>query len=226
MRRGHCPGFARPRSIPALPARPSETGTRSRADKRLTPGQKPVERRQRARRHDIGRDAAAPRRSGTGEASPSLRSCAPPRAETRPCANRPRPARTPGTPRIARTSPGNPAPLPRSIRVLRVRRDKRQQLRRIEHMPAPQIGERVAADKIDARRPAGQQIRHRLRAAPVFHVKPERSRRSPARLAAGSAALPSLPSFRSAPSLALRERGARPQGWVGEPVPAEDPRLT
>ena len=40
----------------------------------------------------------------------------------------------------------------------RVVRDERAQLRRIEHVAAPQIGERVAADEVDARRPAGQQL--------------------------------------------------------------------
>ncbi len=42
--------------------------------------------------------------------------------------------------------------------VLGRTRDKTKKLRRIEHMPPPQSGESVAADEVDARRPAGQQI--------------------------------------------------------------------
>ena len=56
-------------------------------------------------------------------------------------ARSPRPAGHRGTPRIASTRPGNPAPLPRSTRLRAAVGMKRQKLRGIEDMPAPEIGQ-------------------------------------------------------------------------------------
>src|SRR5438067_11102520 len=50
--------------------------------------------------------------------------------------------------------PGKPGAAAEIDQAARFVRNKRQQLRRIEEMAAPQIAERVAADQVDAPRPA------------------------------------------------------------------------
>ena len=64
----------------------------------------------------------------------------------------------PGDAEDRQHQPGKPGAAAEIDQALRAVGDERPQLRRIEHVAAPQIGERIAADEVDARRPAGQQL--------------------------------------------------------------------
>ena len=59
--------------------------------------------------------------------------------------------------RMARTRPGKPAPLPRSTMRPGCSRQQRNELRRVEHVAPPGIGQGAGTDEVDALLPARQQ---------------------------------------------------------------------
>ena len=157
MRRGHCPGFARPRSIPPATRSPFRNRQPSRA-------------RETARaRSGAGRAAPAPARSRHRPRCGGTAAIRHGRIVTGRFGHPRRLAQKrglalvgfdqldPGHAEDRQHQPGKPGAAAEIDQALRVARDKRQELRRIEDMAAPQIAERVAADQVDARRPAGQQ---------------------------------------------------------------------
>ena len=181
----HCPGFAREGQFLRRTARPLETGRAYPAPETARPNRASGRAARRRARSRHRRGGAVPPGSGMARIVTSASVI---RAASR---------RKRGFARIGldQLDTGNPEDRQHEAREARRRcRDrsglraglgtKRQKLRRIEDVPAPQIGEGVAADQVDARRPPGQQRRHRPRDAPVFHVKQGRARQSlPARAA-------------------------------------------
>ena len=157
----HCPVFARHGSIRSRHRRPLRNrqvvpACTCRCGQRQQLGQ----RRQGPRGDHVGRERrhrlAARRMHGHGR----HRRRAPPRAGTPPCAGRSRSGGRSGAPRTARTSPGRPAPLPRSTRPRAPGGQKRQSWP-LSRMWRRQGSARVAgADQVD-RAPASARSRSR-----------------------------------------------------------------
>ena len=153
----HCPAFAREGQFLPGPLALGKQADRVGAEKRLGQIEQPVERRQaRAVTTSTACGGTAAMRQGRiVTVAAATRAASRRKAALRESAST---SSTPATPRIASTRPGKPGAAAEIDQALRAVGNERPQLRRIEKVAAPQIGERVAADEIDARRPSGQQL--------------------------------------------------------------------
>jgi hypothetical protein len=133
-----------------------EEAYRPRSDKPRCQRQKPVERGAAAGGHDI--DRVRRQRIDSRVADLYGRAGAPRRlAQKGAFARIGFDQLDPGDSEDRQHQPRKPGAAAEIDEALRARRDKRQQLRRIEEMAPPRIGEGAGSDQVDARRPLGQQ---------------------------------------------------------------------
>ena len=163
-------------------------------------------RSQRLRSGWRGRSPGAPVSAAASRRKAALRWSASTRSKGRPVA-------------IASTSPGNPAPEPRSMARSVSGGIRGSELQAVGDVAGPDLVDVPRRDQVDGRVPAQQQVHIGARAAPVFHVKHRRglwrrvSRETRGSWSGGDA--PSAPPARpgSCPGAARRRRGwpaARP----------------